>query len=175
MRARQTRRRRAGVGLVVAGLVSVSLASGVMAAGPHFLSKRSDRGTTLKGLVKGDRESRVVLTLERDNGAKTGRFTVTNFSLPCDDGSFPRLRLPPVKLTVLSSGRLEGTRYRVSADGTEEFVRVKGQLESTKGATGVIVYFRDVADPPTGPPPSQPDCATVGDEAEWRVGQRRGG
>ena len=89
-------------------------------------------GKRLEGKLRGDPQSRVTLRLHQDG--RTARFSARNFQVGCEDGTFPRFSLSPLRLRIDRSGRLDGTRYHVSDDGTEEFVRVKGQLISQRRA-----------------------------------------
>jgi hypothetical protein len=152
MRARWTGRR-AGIALVVA-LTSLGCCA--------VLSAAAGQTFKLTGKVKGDSGSQV--SLKVGNGNRSGTFRAESFLIPCEDNSFPRISLPPIRVRFGRQGRFEGTWFE-QTDGVQQFARVQGELRGRRVAEGVVYYFKDVDDPPPAAPAL--DCATTTNSAEW--------
>jgi hypothetical protein len=149
--------RRAGVGLVVLGVIA--LGAPVVAKGAGFAKPDYSGG------FEGYKASRVQLQLRGgDQNPARVRFQATKVLLACETES-SRATLGPITVRFDGPDSFEGARYSVAADGSASYLKLRGELLPGGRAQGYIFYFEQ--HPETTP--YEADCNTNGGRYRWRA------
>lgn len=153
------------VGLVVLAAGALVVLGVPVAAAGFGIGKPDYRGRIAEYA-----SSRVEFRLERTGGVlKRVRFQATRVELFCDDSTRPRVELGPIALRSNGPRSFEGSRYSLSATGTEAYLKVRVRLLAGGRARGYLYYFQDGLDPPPAGQQYVPDCATSGDLYNWHA------
>jgi hypothetical protein len=149
--------RRAGVGLVVLGVIALGapfVAKGAGLAQPDY-----------SGGFEGYKSSRVQLQLRGGAHApESVRFQATEVVLACETES-SRATLGPITVRFDGRDSFEGASYSVAADGSASYLKLRGRLLPGGRAQGYIFYFEQ--HPETAP--YEADCSTNGGRYRWHA------
>lgn len=154
-------------GLAVVLILALGcMGSSLAVAGTEQGTATSDYAGVLSGA---SRDKTIHFTVERRGGKNVrALFRATEVPLVCEDGTFPRIRQPVMKIRFLSRTVFQGQRYERDVDGDWSYYEVKGRLKGDGRAVGYLYYIEDPFDPPGTE--NEPECSTGGQlYAGWKA------